>query len=52
MIALIDYGSGNIRSVFNALQHEGADVQLISTPAELGKAHAVVLPGVGVNTAV
>jgi phosphoglucosamine mutase len=24
MIALINYGSGNIRSVFNALQHEGA----------------------------
>lgn len=47
MIALIDYGSGNIRSVYNALQHEGADVQLVSTPAELEKAHAVVLPGVG-----
>lgn len=47
MIALIDYGSGNIRSVFNALQHEGADVQLVSNPADLEKAHAVVLPGVG-----
>jgi len=32
MIALINYGSGNIRSVFNALQHEGADVRLVSTP--------------------
>ncbi len=30
MIALIDYGSGNIRSVTKALQHEGADVQLVS----------------------
>ncbi len=47
MIALIDYGSGNIRSVSKALQHEGADVQLVSTPDELGKADAVVLPGVG-----
>lgn len=47
MIALIDYGSGNIRSVFKALQHEGADVQLIGTPEGLAAADAVVLPGVG-----
>lgn len=47
MIALIDYGSGNIRSVFKALQHEGADVQLIGTPEGLKDADAVVLPGVG-----
>ena len=47
MIALIDYGSGNIRSVFKALQHEGADVQLIGTPEGLKAADAVVLPGVG-----
>ena len=47
MIALIDYGSGNIRSVTKALQHEGADVQLVSDAARLGDARAVVLPGVG-----
>jgi glutamine amidotransferase len=47
MIALINYGSGNIRSVFNALQHEGADVRLVSTPEDLAEARAVVLPGVG-----
>ena len=47
MIALIDYGSGNIRSVSKALQHEGADVELISSPGGLEKADAVVLPGVG-----
>src|SRR5262245_57335995 len=47
MIALIDYGSGNLRSVFNALQHHGADVQLVSTPDGLSGADAVVLPGVG-----
>ena len=47
MIALIDYGSGNIRSVTKALQHEGADVQLVSDPARLSEAEAVVLPGVG-----
>jgi glutamine amidotransferase len=47
MIALIDYGSGNIRSVHNALRHEGADVRLVSTESELSDASAVVLPGVG-----
>jgi len=47
MIALIDYGSGNIRSVFKALEHEGADVELIGTPEGLERASAVVLPGVG-----
>jgi imidazole glycerol phosphate synthase glutamine amidotransferase subunit len=47
MLALIDYGSGNIHSVINALRHEGADVELISDPARLADADAVVLPGVG-----
>jgi glutamine amidotransferase len=47
MIALIDYGSGNIRSVTKALQHEGADVELVSDAARLRDAQAVVLPGVG-----
>ena len=47
MIALIDYGSGNIRSVTNALRHQNADVELISDPARLADADAVVLPGVG-----
>ncbi len=47
MIALIDYGSGNIRSVSKALQHEGADVRLVDAPEGLAEAKAVVLPGVG-----
>ena len=47
MIALIDYGSGNIRSVINALRHEGADVELTGDPARVAAADAVVLPGVG-----
>src|SRR6187431_3130166 len=47
MIALIDYGSGNIRSVINALRHEHAEVELVSDPARLEQADAVVLPGVG-----
>ncbi|HEX5177116.1 MAG TPA: imidazole glycerol phosphate synthase subunit HisH [Chthoniobacteraceae bacterium] len=49
MIALIDYGSGNLRSVQNALRHEGADPVLASDPGHLhdAGADAVVLPGVG-----
>ena len=47
MIALIDYGSGNLRSVSKALQHEGADVRIVDSPEALAGASAVVLPGVG-----
>ena len=47
MLALIDYGSGNIRSVTNALIRERAHVELVSDPARLAEAKAVVLPGVG-----
>jgi glutamine amidotransferase len=47
MIALIDYGSGNIRSVSKALQHEGAEVRLVDSPEGLANTNAVVLPGVG-----
>lgn len=47
MIALIDYGSGNLRSVYNALCVQGGDVEILSSPAHLERADAVVLPGVG-----
>src|SRR4051812_34048123 len=47
MIALIDYGSGNLRSAQKALLKVGADVQVVSRPEELADARAVVLPGVG-----
>ena len=47
MIALIDYGSGNVRSVFNALKQHGADVHLTADPAVIARATRVVLPGVG-----
>ena len=35
MLALIDYGSGNIRSVMNALRHEGAEVELVADAERL-----------------
>lgn len=47
MIALIDYGSGNLRSVEKALQHVGADIRRVQRPEGLGQARALVLPGVG-----
>lgn len=47
MIALLDYGAGNIRSVEKALKFVGADVRRLATPAGLESASAVVLPGVG-----
>jgi glutamine amidotransferase len=47
MIGIIDYGMGNLRSVANAFRYLGAEVQLISTPADVRKATGLVLPGVG-----
>jgi glutamine amidotransferase len=47
VIALIDYDSGNLRSVQKALIKVGADVRLVRRPEELSGARAVVLPGVG-----
>jgi glutamine amidotransferase len=47
MIAVVDYGIGNLRSAEKALQHLGADARLTSSSAEIAGADAVVLPGVG-----
>ena len=47
MIAIIDYGAGNIRSIEKALEHVGAKVQVTDDPAVVAAAQAVVLPGVG-----
>lgn len=47
MIAVLDYGIGNLRSAEKALQHVGADAKLVADPDEASAARAVVLPGVG-----
>src|SRR5262245_52848033 len=47
MIALIDYGIGNLRSVQKALEHVGARVCLTEDPEVIFSASKVVLPGVG-----
>jgi glutamine amidotransferase len=47
MIAIIDYGAGNLRSVRNTLTYLGADVKTVSTPDQLEGTDKIVLPGVG-----
>lgn len=46
-VAIIHYGLGNIRSVYNALEHVGASPFVAKTPSDLKEADAAVLPGVG-----
>jgi len=47
MIALIDYGAGNLTSVRKALAALGADVHVPGAPDELAEASGVIVPGVG-----
>ena len=47
MIAIIDYGASNLRSVANAFKIIGCEAQITNVPADLEKASAIVLPGVG-----
>ncbi|MCU4183627.1 imidazole glycerol phosphate synthase subunit HisH [Acidiferrimicrobium sp. IK] len=47
MIAVLDYGIGNLRSAEKALQHVGADAALTADPDVAAAADGVVLPGVG-----
>jgi imidazole glycerol-phosphate synthase subunit HisH len=47
VIAVLDYGIGNLRSAEKALQHLGADAELVDDPDLAAGADGVVLPGVG-----
>ncbi len=47
MIALIDYGAGNLTSVKKALAAVGADVFVPGRPEELATARGIIVPGVG-----
>ena len=47
MIAIIDYGAGNMHSISKALELVGAQIQATDDPAVVAKAQAIVLPGVG-----
>lgn len=47
MIAIIDYGMGNLRSVQKAFEYLGNKAVITQQPGEIQKADKVVLPGVG-----
>jgi len=47
MITIVDYGMGNLRSVNNALDLLGADVEITSEPEKILAAERLILPGVG-----
>jgi glutamine amidotransferase len=47
VIALVDYGAGNLTSVRKALSAIGLSVWTPTVPGELGRAHGIVVPGVG-----
>ena len=47
MIAVLDYGIGNLRSAEKALQKVGADARLVTEASQADGATGVVLPGVG-----
>jgi imidazole glycerol-phosphate synthase subunit HisH len=47
LLAVLDYGIGNLRSAQKAFEHLGADARLTADPAVIADAAGVVLPGVG-----
>lgn len=47
VLGLVDYGSGNLRSVQRALEHAGGECILVRAPADAAKCAALVVPGVG-----
>jgi len=47
LIAIIDYGMGNVKSIFNAFYLLGENAEIIDDPKKLSQAESIVLPGVG-----
>jgi len=47
MIAFLDYGAGNVRSVFNAIERLGEKIQVVETAEHILAAERLVFPGVG-----
>jgi len=46
-IVIIDYGLGNLRSVFRGLERAGAAPKITADPEEITTADGIILPGVG-----
>lgn len=47
MIAIVDYGVGNVGSILNMMRKGGADAHVISRADEIERANKIILPGVG-----
>ncbi len=47
MIGIIDYGMGNLKSIYKAMEYLGYSVKLITKPEEFKKVNGLILPGVG-----
>lgn len=47
MIGIVDYGMGNLLSVYNAFDYLGADVKICKRPEDLSGVERIVIPGVG-----
>ena len=47
MIAIIDYGMGNLHSVYNALDYIGEEAIITNNDEEIAEAERIILPGVG-----
>jgi imidazole glycerol-phosphate synthase subunit HisH len=47
VISILDYGMGNLRSVLKGFEKSGCTARIISSPADLNNARALVVPGVG-----
>jgi imidazole glycerol-phosphate synthase subunit HisH len=47
MVAILDYGIGNINSIFNMLKKIGAQAVITSDPERIQQADKLILPGVG-----
>lgn len=47
MISIVDYNMGNVKSVYNAFELLGAEVEIINEPKKLKNSEVIVLPGVG-----
>ncbi|MBW2989701.1 imidazole glycerol phosphate synthase subunit HisH [Candidatus Woesearchaeota archaeon] len=47
MIAVIDYGAGNLKSITNALDFLNAPYKVADTPSQIEKADKIIFPGVG-----
>jgi len=46
-VGIIDYGAGNLGSIYNAIQYHDVPVKIISSPKNLNQFSHLILPGVG-----